>query len=122
MIGTPNAGSPVALWGDITGCPPGASADLIPGSAATRTEDLPEKTNYFTIAGTGGRQLLPLGFCIWIPDPGNCVILGEDDGLVAVKSVESSVNYIPLGEDVPYNHFNLLGHKDVYEMARGLLK
>jgi triacylglycerol lipase len=26
MIGTPNAGSPAALW-DLTGCPPGASAE-----------------------------------------------------------------------------------------------
>jgi len=120
MIGTPNNGSPASFW-DITGCPLGAARDLFPGSAATQVKDRPENTNYHTIAG----NWLENNACFWgvvpVIDGGSCIIPGEDDGLVAVKSVESSTNYTPLGEDVPYNHFDLLSQSEVYEMALPVL-
>ena len=116
MIGTPNAGSPVAPW-DFTGCPYGAFLDLLPGSQATQVNDHPENTNYYTIAG----NWVPSGACWWIPDPGNCGIPGEDDGLVAVESVESSPHYIPLGEDTPHYHLDLLEKAQEYQMALTVL-
>ncbi|HEU4446524.1 MAG TPA: alpha/beta fold hydrolase [Nitrososphaeraceae archaeon] len=120
MIGTPNAGSPAAFW-DITNCPAGSSRDLLPGSPATRVEDHPENTNYFTIVG----NWLPDAWCpiglVWFPDGGSCIIVGEDDGLVGVQSVRSSLEHIPLGGEFPYDHFNLLRHNDVYEMALTVL-
>jgi triacylglycerol lipase len=120
MIGTPNEGSPAAFW-DVTNCPAGASRDLLPGSAATQVDDHPENTNYFTIAGNWLPDVwCPVGL-MWFPDGGSCIILGEDDGLVGVQSVRSSPEYTPLGEDFPYDHFNLLRHNDVYEMALTVL-
>ncbi len=50
MIGTPNAGSPAAVW-DLSGCPFGSDSDLFPRSPATRVVDRPQSTNYYTIAG-----------------------------------------------------------------------
>ena len=121
MIGTPNAGSPAAFV-DITGCPFGSDSDLTPGSQATRVVDLPQSTNYYTIAGNWMPNDLCLVGLVWVNDGGNCFIPGQDDGLVAVDSVESSPNYIPLGQPVPYDHFHLLEHKDVYEMALPILE
>ena len=57
-----------------------------------------------------------------VPDGGNCFIPGKDDYLVPVYSAESSPRYIaPLGQPVPYDHFDLLEHKDVYERAVPIL-
>ncbi|MGB8036215.1 MAG: alpha/beta fold hydrolase [Nitrososphaeraceae archaeon] len=112
MIGTPNAGSPAAFV-DITGCPFGSDIDLFPGSLATQVVDRPQSTNYYTIAG----NWMPNDLCLG----GSCLIPGPDDGLVAVDSVESSPNYIVLGQPVPYDHFHLLEHKDVYERALPIL-
>jgi pimeloyl-ACP methyl ester carboxylesterase len=116
MIGTPNAGSPAALW-DFTGCPVGSDSDLFPGSTATRVVDRPQSTNYYTVAG----NWMPNNICWWGLDGGSCFIPGEDDTLVAVDSVESSTDYIPLGQPLPYDHFQLLEHRDVYERALPVL-
>jgi triacylglycerol lipase len=116
MIGTPNAGSQAAFF-DLTGCPFGSDIDLFPGSIATQVVDQPQSTNYYTIAG----NWMPTGACWWSSDPGNCAIPGEDDRLVAVDSVESSPDYIPLGPPLPYDHFQLLAHRDVYERALPIL-
>jgi pimeloyl-ACP methyl ester carboxylesterase len=116
MIGTPNEGTTAAYW-DTTDCPDGAAADLLPRSPATRVQDHPENTNYFAIAGNWNPDIwCPSILGIWYPDGGNCLIYGEDDRLVTVKSVFSSPEYIPIGE-FPYDHFNLLRQQDVYETA-----
>jgi pimeloyl-ACP methyl ester carboxylesterase len=119
MIGTPNAGSPAALW-DFTGCPFGSDSDLFPGSPATQVVDRPQSTNYYTIAGNWlPNNLCPIGL-LWIPNGGNCFIPGPDDGLVAVYSVKSSPEYIPLGT-FPYYHTDLVKQRDVYERALPIL-
>lgn len=121
MIGTPNAGSPAAYW-DITGCPVGAFIDLLPGSSATNVEDHPENNNYYTIVGNWNPDVWCLSpFGVVVPDGGNCFIYGEDDGLVSLNSVRSSSDYMPLGDEFPYNHFSLLEHDDVYETALDVL-
>jgi hypothetical protein len=56
-----------------------------------------------------------------LDDGGNCFIPGYDDGFVAVNSVQSSSNYIALGEPVPYYHLDLLSHRDVYEKTLPIL-
>jgi pimeloyl-ACP methyl ester carboxylesterase len=119
MIGTPNAGSPAALW-DFTGCPFGSDGDLFPGSTATRVVDRPQSTHYYTIAG----NWLPDNACwigFWVTDGGSCIIPGKDDSLVSVGSVRSSHDYIPLGQPLPYDHFQLLRHRNVYDMALPIL-
>ena len=41
---------------------------------------------------------------------------------VGVESAEPrNRNYIPLGEEVPFNHLDLLSQRDVYEMALPVL-
>jgi len=118
MIGTPNSGSPAA-WLDITGCPFGSDKDLLPGSVATRVIDRPQNTHYYTIVG----DYQPDNICWigWIPyhDGGNCFIPGEDDFLVPINSAESSplLHYARLGQLQPYDHFALLKHRDVFDMA-----
>jgi pimeloyl-ACP methyl ester carboxylesterase len=121
MIGTPNAGTTAAFL-DLTRCPIGSDSDLFPGSFATQVVDRPQLTHYYTIAGNWEPgnicpSFLPPG---WYLDGGNCLILGEDDSLVPVNSVESSSNYISLGE-YPYTHVELLQHKKVYERAFPIL-
>jgi hypothetical protein len=59
--------------------------------------------------------------CWWGLDGGSCFIPGEDDTLVAVDSVESSPDYIRLGQPLPYDHFQLLEHRNVYERALPIL-
>lgn len=116
MIGTPNSGSPAA-WVDITGCPFGSDKDLIPGSAASHVVDQPQSTHYYTIVG----NYLPDNTC-WIGwilyhDGGNCFIPGNDDFLVPVHSAGASplFHYTTLGQPLPYDHFALLKHKNVFE-------
>jgi len=120
MIGTPNSGSPAAVW-DLTGCTLGSDKDLHPGSAATRVVDRPQSTHYYTIAGNWRPdQLCPTGvFGAWIPDGGNCLIPGKDDLFVSVDSAQASPlrHYIPLGQPFPYDHFALLKHRDVFDLA-----
>jgi pimeloyl-ACP methyl ester carboxylesterase len=118
MIGTPNSGSPAAVW-DITGCPLGSDKDLLPGSAATQVADRSQSAHYYTIAGNWRpNQLCPTSmFGGWVPDGGNCLIPGKDDLFVSVDSAAASPHshYIPLGPPFPYDHFALLTHRDVFD-------
>lgn len=121
MIGTPNAGSPSA-WLDLTGCPFGSDFDLFPGSAATNVSDRPESTNYYTIAGNWmPENRCPIGW-LWIVDGGSCFIPGPDDKLVPVYSVNSSTDYIPLASPLPYDHFELINQKEVYDLTVPILE
>lgn len=122
MIGTPNAGTSAAIW-DFTGCFPAGINELLPGSPGTTAEDHPESTNYYTIAGNWLPNLSCPSFLPWmlIEDGGNCYIRGDDDGLVTVNSVESSRNYIALGEETSHHHLDLLQHREEYERALTVL-
>jgi pimeloyl-ACP methyl ester carboxylesterase len=125
MIGTPNPGSPAAVW-DISGCPPGSDSDLFLGSAATEVLDRPQITHYYAIAGNWMPDMMCWSGVLWfwVTDGGNCIIPGKDDSLVSVDSAESSphYHYIPLGQPLPYDHFALLTHKDVYKRALPILE
>lgn len=122
MIGTPNAGS-LAAWVDFSGCPFGSDFDLFPGSITTMVADKPDITNYYTITGDWmPDRLCPSIWGIWLLDGGNCFIPGPDDKLVPVDSVNSSPDYIPIGPVWPYDHFELLNQKDVYDTVSPILK
>jgi len=104
MIGTPNAGTPLA--GSTSVCSP-AIWDVMPGANATLAEMNPN-TNYYTIAGD------------WMHDlQGNPAIPGIDDGQVAVTSVESEGYFKNLGR-TPHQHLALLSEEE-YDMARTVL-
>jgi pimeloyl-ACP methyl ester carboxylesterase len=104
MIGTPNAGSLIAIGSNI--CAP-AVHDLVPGSEATMAErNL--NTKYHTIAGD------------WLPPLGNWVIPGHDDGFVAISSVESQPYFNNLGHTNDH-HFNLVDENE-YNLAKQILK
>jgi uncharacterized alpha/beta hydrolase family protein len=104
MIGTPNAGSPVAEINDI--CAP-AVYDLRPGANATKAVINPN-TKYYTIAGD------------WMPlMQGNLMIPGNDDGLVSVESVESQQYFQHLGR-TEHGHAELLSEKE-YQMSKDIL-
>jgi pimeloyl-ACP methyl ester carboxylesterase len=105
MIGTPNAGSPIAIGSFI--CTP-AVFDLVPGSDATMAErNL--KTKYYTIAGD------------WFPlVGGNFIIPGNDDGWVAISSVESKPYFTNLGHTNDH-HLNLVDENE-YNLAKQILK
>ena len=105
MIGTPNDGSPIAEISDP--CKP-AVYDLRPGSNATKAKMNPH-TKYYTIAGD------------WAPGiQGNPAIPGNDDGLVAVASVESQDYFKNLGH-TSYRHEKLLEENDIYNLVQGIL-
>jgi len=117
MIGTPNAGSPLAQTSEI--CTP-AVYDLRPGAAATEVKMNPN-TKYYTIAGD------------WNPDSGNCqltpVIPMEqsgfsnlpkpNDGMVPLSSVESQDYFINLGHSKSC-HSNLMSEFE-YGLAKGVI-
>ena len=104
MIGTPNAGSPVAETNDA--CTP-AVFDLRPGANAIKAIINPN-TKYYTIAG------------YWMPlIQGNLMIRGNDDGLVAVESVESQEYFQSLGK-TEHSHAELLSDKE-YQMSKEIL-
>jgi uncharacterized alpha/beta hydrolase family protein len=104
MIGTPNAGSPVAEINDI--CAP-AVYDLRPGANATKAAINPN-TKYYTVAGD------------WMPlTQGNVMIPGIDDGLVSVESVESQQYFQHLGR-TEHGHAELLSEKE-YQMSKDIL-
>ena len=104
MIGTPNAGSPVAETNDA--CAP-AIFDLRPGANATRAEMNPN-IKYYTITGD------------WLPAvQGNPAIPGHDDGLVPVESVESEGYFQSLGR-TEHGHAELLQEQE-YNMAKDVL-
>ena len=104
MIGTPNAGSPVAETNYA--CAP-AVYDLRLGANATKAVINPN-TKYYTIAGD------------WMPlTQGNLMIPGNDDGLVPVESVESQQYFQSLGR-TEHGHAELLSEKE-YQMSKDIL-
>ena len=104
MIGTPNAGSPVAETNDV--CAP-AVYDLRLGANATKAVVNPN-TKYYTIAGD------------WMPlTQGNLLIPGSDDGLIPVESVESQQYFQSLGR-TEHGHAELLSEKE-YQMSKDIL-
>jgi len=111
MIGTPNAGSPLAEIYNDTECMPAAS-DLKPGSPATKALQN-VNTDYYTIAGDW------VWWWYWLPVEGNLEIDGPDDGLVPVSSVESKLYFHSLGQ-TPHSHNLLLGNQE-YKLARDIL-
>jgi Palmitoyl protein thioesterase len=117
MIGTPNAGSPLAESSEI--CTP-AVYDLRPGAAATEVKMNPN-TKYYTIAGD------------WNPESGNCQLTPflpmeqsgfsslpkPNDGMVPLSSVESQDYFINLGHSKSC-HSNLMSEYE-YGLAKGVL-
>lgn len=127
MIGTPNSGTraiiPAAFGWNVL-CPSGSKGlkDLLPGSDATRTVDRPKSTHYYTIAGYYS-PYSPFPNCFYpIPFSGNCLLGSNNDLLVTVSSVQCSPDHCYNSlEDFPYNHLELLKHKDVYEKVLPIL-
>jgi triacylglycerol esterase/lipase EstA (alpha/beta hydrolase family) len=121
MIGTPNAGSPLANTNDI--CFP-AIEDLRPGAADTKAIRNPN-TNYYTIAGDWNPSLFVN--CTqkeWLPAEitGYFALKGREgnnDGIVPISSVESQGYFINLGH-TSNCHSNLLGDKE-YKLAQKIL-
>ena len=117
MIGTPNAGSPLAENNDV--CAP-AIYDLKPDSPSTKVEQN-KNTKYYTIAGD------------WKPEAGNCNLSmfslpqegGNDklakpnDGMVPLSSVES-LNYSKSLGHSSSCHSNLLSEYE-YGLAKDIL-
>src|SRR5918993_5525673 len=117
MIGTPNAGSPLAQTSEI--CTP-AVYDLRPGAAATQVKMNPN-TKYYTIAGD------------WNPESGNCQLTPflpveqsgfsnlpkPNDGIVPLSSVESQDYFINLGHSKSC-HSNLMSEYE-YGLAKGVI-
>ena len=117
MIGTPNAGSPLAESSEI--CTP-AVYDLRPGAAATEVKMNPN-TKYYTIAGD------------WNPESGNCQLTlalpmekassstlpKPNDGVVPLSSVESQDYFINLGHSKSC-HSNLMSEYE-YGLAKDVI-
>jgi len=117
MIGTPNAGSPLAE--SINICAP-AVYDLRPGAAATKVKMNPN-TKYYTIAGD------------WNPESGNCPptqflhfeqsgfsnLPKPNDGIVPLSSVESQDYFINLGHSKNC-HSNLMSEYE-YRLAKDVI-
>ena len=117
MIGTPNAGSPLAESSEI--CTP-AVYDLRPGAAATEVKMNPN-TKYYTIAGD------------WNPESGNCQLTlampmeqsgsstlpKPNDGVVPLSSVESQDYFVNLGHSKSC-HSNLMSEYE-YGLAKDVI-
>lgn len=109
MIGTPNGGAPLAYWDFI--CLPAAD-DLEFGSQATQATQNPN-TNYYTIYGDW------IWYLWGIPQYGNTAILGSDDGLVPVWSVNSEDYFVNIGNTLD-NHGELQTQNE-YGIASSIL-
>src|SRR5215211_8431473 len=117
MIGTPNAGSPLAQSSEI--CTP-AVYDLRPGAPATEVK-MNANTKYYTIAGD------------WNPESGNCQLTPAlpmeqsgfsnlpkpNDGMVPLSSVESQDYFINLGHSKSC-HTNLMSDYE-YGLAKNVI-
>jgi hypothetical protein len=117
MIGTPNAGSPLAESSEE--CKP-AIYDLRPGAAATEVKENPN-TKYYTIAGD------------WNPKSGNCQLTLAlpieqsssstlpklNDGIVSLSSVESQDYFINVGHSKSC-HSNLMSEYE-YGLAKDII-
>jgi hypothetical protein len=117
MIGTPNAGSPIAESSEI--CTP-AVYDLRPGAAATEVKMNPN-TQYYTIAGewdpnTGNCQLTPF---LPMEQSGSSSLPKPNDGMVPLSSVESQDYFINLGHSKSC-HTNLMSEYE-YGLAKDVM-
>ena len=106
MIGTPNAGSPIAQSSNI--CKP-AVEDLKPGAADTKVGMNPN-TKYYTIAGDWNPSLL-LNCPQLLGGIGYSQLPKPNDGLVPLSSVESQGYFHNLGH-TSNCHSNLLSDKE----------
>jgi uncharacterized alpha/beta hydrolase family protein len=114
MIGTPNAGSPIAQSSNI--CKP-AVEDLKPGAADTKVGMNPN-TKYYTIAGDWNPSLL-LNCPQLLGGIGYSQLPKPNDGLVPLSSVESQGYFNSLGH-TSNCHSNLLSDKE-YQLAKPVL-
>jgi len=114
MIGTPNAGSPIAQSSNI--CKP-AVDDLKPGAADTKVGMNPN-TKYYTIAGDWNPSLL-LNCPQLLGGIGYSQLPKPNDGLVPLPSVESQGYFHNLGH-TSNCHSNLLSDKE-YQLAKPIL-
>jgi uncharacterized alpha/beta hydrolase family protein len=114
MIGTPNAGSPIAQSSNI--CEP-AVEDLKPGAADTKVGMNPN-TKYYTIAGDWNPSLL-LNCPQLLGGIGYSQLPKPNDGLVPLSSVESQGYFNNLGH-TSNCHSNLLSDKE-YQLAKPIL-
>jgi uncharacterized alpha/beta hydrolase family protein len=105
MIGTPNAGSPLAESSEV--CTP-AVYDLRPGSAATEVKMNPN-TKYYTIAGEWDPKLGNCQLSLFAPmeQSGSSTLPKPNDGVVPLSSVESQESFINLGHSKSC-HTNLM--------------
>jgi uncharacterized alpha/beta hydrolase family protein len=114
MIGTPNAGSPIAQSSNI--CKP-AVEDLKPGAADTKVRMNPN-TKYYTIAGDWSPSQL-LNCPQLLEGIGYSQLPKPNDGLVPLSSVESQGYFHNLGH-TSNCHSNLLSDKE-YQLANPIL-
>jgi triacylglycerol lipase len=114
MIGSPNAGSPIAQSSNI--CEP-AVEDLKPGAADTKVGMNPN-TKYYTIAGDWNPSLL-LNCPQLLGGIGYAQLPKPNDGLVPLSSVESQGYFHSLGH-TSNCHSNLLSDKE-YQLAKPVL-
>lgn len=117
MIGTPNAGSPIAQSSEV--CTP-AVYDLRPGAPATEVKMNPN-TKYYTIAGewdpkSGNCQLTPF---LPIEQSGFFSLSRPNDGMVPLSSVESQDYFINLGHSKSC-HTNLMSDYE-YGLAKEVI-
>src|SRR5215211_8058680 len=117
MIGTPNAGSPLAQSSEI--CTP-AVYDLRPGAPATEVK-MNANTKYYTIAGdwnpeSGNCQLTP---ALPMEQSGSSKLPKPNDGMVPLSSVESQDYFINLGHSKSC-HTNLMSDYE-YGLAKNVI-
>lgn len=117
MIGTPNAGSPLAQSSEV--CTP-AVYDLRPGAAATEVKMNPN-TKYYTIAGEWDPKLGNCQLSLFAPmeQSGSSTLPKPNDGMVPVSSVESQDYFINLGHSKSC-HTNLMSDYE-YGLAKEVI-
>ena len=117
MIGTPNAGSPLAQSSEV--CTP-AVYDLRPGAAATEVKMNPN-TKYYTIAGEWDPQLGNCQLTPFLPmeQSGSSDLPKPNDGMVPLSSVESQDYFINLGHSKSC-HTNLMSEYE-YGLAKDVI-
>jgi pimeloyl-ACP methyl ester carboxylesterase len=116
MIGTPNAGSPLAFSNDL--CAP-AVFDIRPGAPATIAARN-QHTNYHTIAGDW--DLFHLCSFYFANIPGYNILISSglsNDGIVPIKSVESELYFNNLRHTSDC-HQDLLSYEE-YQLALPIL-
>ncbi|HEX7143634.1 MAG TPA: alpha/beta fold hydrolase, partial [Nitrososphaeraceae archaeon] len=117
MIGTPNAGSPLAQSSEV--CTP-AVYDLRPGAAATEVKMNPN-TKYYTIAGEWDPKLGNCQLSMFAPmeQSGSSTLPKPNDGVVPLSSVESQEDFINLGHSKSC-HTNLMSDYE-YGLAKDVI-